>query len=71
MRLRWWIDWSSWLIGIRVDWQRYMRFVVVEFGPVALCVEFDDDDGTVGTELTAKDLSRAREWLKRENLPPQ
>lgn len=36
-----WLDWSTWMFGVRADWQPFMRFVVVEIGPIGLCLEFD------------------------------
>lgn len=41
-----WLDWSSWLLGIRVDWAPYRRFIVMELGPVGLSWEYDPDEDT-------------------------
>lgn len=33
--------WNNWTFGVRWQWIPHMRFIVVEIGPIHLCVEFE------------------------------
>lgn len=41
---QYWVDWSSWLFGIRMDNMPYMHNFVIELGPLGLCWEWDESN---------------------------
>ena len=41
MTVETWLDWSSWLIGVRVDWHQAWHHIVIEIGPCAVCISFE------------------------------
>ena len=35
------LNWKKWVFGVRWMWQRNIRFVVLEIGPIGLVWEFE------------------------------
>lgn len=65
MSIETWVDWSSWLFGFRIDWrQEYWRFVVIELGPFALCLQYDPATVSQTDDTpTTEEALPGRQWM--------